>query len=51
MMAPLVMARDRAYYRLIAADGRDPISFLTEKVLVMRSRLEQGQEIAGVLPI
>ena len=49
IMAPLVMARDRAYFLLIAAAGRDPVSFLNEKVRIMRSRLEQGEEIARVL--
>lgn len=45
-MASLAMARDRSYYDLLAADERDPVPFLKEKVHLMRTRREQWHEHA-----
>ena len=47
IMASLAMARDRSYYDLLAADERDPVPFLKEKVHLMRTRREQWHKHAG----
>ncbi len=47
IMASLAMARDRSYYDLLAADNRDPVPFLKEKVDLMRTRQEEWDTHAG----